>query len=401
MNSDVVDYILPSSEFSKKIFIDNGVDERKLKVIPHGVNIDKFNPNIQPIDVGTKKFKFLTIAQPHARKGLDILVQAFAEEFASTEDVCLVIKTSLVNEKRHALYEVDLKQIIDSIKEKFCTSSIKIITEDIDNLASLYNACDCFVLPTRSECFNLTVLEAIACIKPVITTAYGGHMDYLDENTAYLINYKIVPATQKMQYWHYNPKATIAEPDRVHLRTLMRYVYRHRDEAKNKAQIAYNKIIPNYTWDKVAEQLIDFLISLGWYEKPEIRENKCQINFQFLNVNKDQIRNFENKIKEVGVNKLNQISEKNTCSLFEQKLKTVDVRYKYAPNIIRKRSGIIVSSSELQTGRLLDINKRYVKSILKNSGLKIGIFRTGGYGDAVIASAAILALKESIQIVLL
>jgi len=41
---------------------------------------------------------------------------------------------------------------------------------DLNQLVNLYNFCDMFLFPTRSEGLALTVLEAMACGKPIITT---------------------------------------------------------------------------------------------------------------------------------------------------------------------------------------------------------------------------------------
>ena len=46
---------------------------------------------------------------------------------------------------------------------------------------------DCLVLSSLLECGGAVVLEAMAMGKPVIATAWGGPMDYLDERTGILV----------------------------------------------------------------------------------------------------------------------------------------------------------------------------------------------------------------------
>ena len=261
------DLILPSSVFMRNVFTKNGVNKDKMCVLPHGVNTALYNPTVAPAEINDK-FKFLIVGIPHVRKGYDILLQAFAEEFASSEPVCLVIKTDKKSDprKRHH-YEIDIMQEIARVQQNASTPEITLISGEYDSLAGLYNACDCYVSPTRSEGFGMTMLEALACKKPVISTGYGGHLDYLDTNNSYLLNYKIVPAIRGTQYWHYSDKATIAQPDKEHLKQLMRHIYNNREEAKKKAEKGYNKVVSRYTWKNVAEQFTEFVEKQNWDPK--------------------------------------------------------------------------------------------------------------------------------------
>ncbi len=49
------------------------------------------------------------------------------------------------------------------------------------------NAADCLVLPSILECGGAVVLEAMSLAKPVIATAWGGPLDYLDDSCAVLV----------------------------------------------------------------------------------------------------------------------------------------------------------------------------------------------------------------------
>src|SRR5262249_39370510 len=66
---------------------------------------------------------------------------------------------------------------------------VQFLVDSIDDakLVSLYRGCDAFVLPYRGEGFGMPLLEAMACGKPVITTAQGPSPDFCSHKTAYLI----------------------------------------------------------------------------------------------------------------------------------------------------------------------------------------------------------------------
>ena len=53
--------------------------------------------------------------------------------------------------------------------------------------ADRLRASDCLVLPSILECGGAVVLEAMAMAKPVIATAWGGPLDYLDEDCGVLV----------------------------------------------------------------------------------------------------------------------------------------------------------------------------------------------------------------------
>ena len=289
--NQLADLVLPSSNFAKNIFIQNGVLRNKVHVLPHGIDTAIYHPNVIPADFHTDKFKFLCVAQPHARKGFDILLKAYAEEFASTEDVILLIKTSLVDNKHKAHYEISVPELLNSFRKTHAMPEVRLVTERFDSLASLYTGADCFVLPSRSECFCLPVLESMACGLPVITTGYGGQTDFATRLNSFLISYKMADAPKSMQYWHFDARGKVAEPDVDHLRTLMRHVYRNKEEAKKKAEIAYEQVIPRFTWDNVAEQLVELIKQQSWAKryilKPIRPPKESQPSLQVMEKSRD------------------------------------------------------------------------------------------------------------------
>ena len=50
-------------------------------------------------------------------------------------------------------------------------------------------SCDCYVSLHRSEGFGLTPAEAMYLGKPVIATAYGGVMEFMTPENAYLVDH--------------------------------------------------------------------------------------------------------------------------------------------------------------------------------------------------------------------
>jgi len=82
------------SQHCLNAYINVGLYKEKGFVVPHGVDTTQFHLEIPQKTFPTKKrFKFLFVGLPIARKGLEVLIPAYMAEFSSREDVCSVIIT--------------------------------------------------------------------------------------------------------------------------------------------------------------------------------------------------------------------------------------------------------------------------------------------------------------------
>lgn len=200
----------------------------------------------------TKKgFKFLHISSGLPRKGVDVLIRAFLQEFSKNDDVSLIIKTyhndeNLVPELIKTLVEPDSPEI----------EVIYDLELSEGQIAYLYEQADGVVIPSRAEGFGLPVAEAMLKKVPVITTGYSGQMDFASNKNAWLLDYDIVKADSQLglanSYW--------AEPDIDQLQSKMRYLYENREVSEVEAKIenAYESV-KDLTWESTAEKVLDFV----------------------------------------------------------------------------------------------------------------------------------------------
>jgi len=83
----------------------------------------------------------------------------------------------------------ELKGLIKNLK---LTNYVKLVGEiPHDELPFWMDACDLFVLPSLSESFGVTQIEAMACGKPIVATINGGSEGIIvNEKLGYLVEPK-------------------------------------------------------------------------------------------------------------------------------------------------------------------------------------------------------------------
>ncbi len=83
---------------------------------------------------------------------------------------------------------------------------------------------DCYVSLCRGEGWGIGAFDAAAHGNPVVMTAFGGQLDYLKRELAYLVNYELVPVINPQAPLSYSPDQRWAEPDIQHGAQLLRHV---------------------------------------------------------------------------------------------------------------------------------------------------------------------------------
>lgn len=256
-NYRFTDKMLPSSEFSKKIFANAGIPNDAMVVVPHGVDTKKFE-SVEPYPLKTKRsFKILAnIAQPHIRKNIPGLLEAYGKAFTKQDDVCLILK--VVNKPPTQPFDVSFTEIFTSFKQKYKNhADVEILSNFIIDIEGLYKSCNAVITMTHAECFWMPGLEGMAANNLIIAPRYGGQLDYMNDDNSLLIDGKEVKADTRMQYWTQSPYAAVFAPNVDHAVEVLR-------KAKNNYESLMEKFVPNmkstvknHTWDNVAKQILE------------------------------------------------------------------------------------------------------------------------------------------------
>ena len=256
-----IDYALPSSQFSKEVFVNGGWPEEKCIVVPHGVDLGAFKDKSKVNNLKTnKKFKFLNISIPHYRKNIDLLVDAYYRAFTDNDDVCLMLKIGLKKPKFR--FECDVVKEMLKVQKRHKGKrlpQIEVIQHKYDSIVPLYNSCDCLVSASSSEGFGLPLLEGLAAGMVVIAPRCTGQLDFLNDNNSLLIDVKEIEATDRYQYWRPSPGAVTYLPDVESLAENMKNTYKNHKSIKKSFRKESEKTVKKFTWENAAKQILDML----------------------------------------------------------------------------------------------------------------------------------------------
>jgi len=139
-----------------------------VKLIPSGVDLERFCPVTKErklalrskYEVDPDKFAILHVGHMNRNRNIQILKELQEDNI----QVLVVGSTSTQQDG----------DLVDELR----IGGVRAITSYLENIEEIYQLSDCYVFPVTSETGSievpLSVLEAMACNVPVITTRYGG-----------------------------------------------------------------------------------------------------------------------------------------------------------------------------------------------------------------------------------
>jgi len=241
-------------------------------VMPLGVDVDRYKPNCGSLIFGSnlRSFRFLCNSKYSYRKGFDILIKAFMEEFSNDDDVSLLLVTRPLGTSLGGIQSIvdDFNAIKSSVKKSEDNlPHVALYTKSIPekDMPKVYNSCHAYVLISRGEGFSLTPIEAAATGLPVIASNIMSHTDFLKEDNAFLvepegyikaqINGHLSNMAKMCRFYEDQLFPDFGEESIKQTQEYMRFVYNNYSKAKEKASKLRNYIVNNFTWNMAIDKI--------------------------------------------------------------------------------------------------------------------------------------------------
>jgi hypothetical protein len=285
-----MDLTLVSSNHAKTVFQDckytkhdqsgNTVSELSLnkpvEVLFEGVDLTKYFPSKETnnFNLETVKEQFAYLFVGHwlqgdlgqDRKNVGLLIKMFYETFKDTPSApALILKTSSgpvsYMDRDAILSKID--QIKNTIQAKSLPNVYLLHGEFTDEeINNLYNhkKIKAMVSLTKGEGFGRPLLEFSLTKKPIITTAWSGHTDFLDSKFTTLIKgqlEEVHPSAQVKNMILENSKWFTCDYNSVSY--FLKDLFLNYDTYTKKSLLQYHKSKNNFNYEKMGKVLEEYL----------------------------------------------------------------------------------------------------------------------------------------------
>lgn len=309
--------VLTSSNHSMKVFKEAKIDildpktnqklkelslEKPVEVLFEGVDTTKyFSSNTKPnskvyeaLNSIKEQFCYLSVGHwmqgdfGHDRKNIGYTVKSFLESFKNKQTKpALILKVSQANSS--ILDRERILDKIDAIKKtvKGSLPNIYLLHGEVtdEDMNALYNhpKIKVMVSHTKGEGYGRPLAEFAAIGKPIIASGWSGHTDFLNKDECILIGGQL----DKI-----HPSATVKDvlipdsmwftPSDVDVNRAFKQTYKHYKDCITGAKKLRRRILDNFTFEKMQEQL-DLILDKNIPEFPkEIKLNLPKLDLPKL-----------------------------------------------------------------------------------------------------------------------
>lgn len=267
-----MDRVWTATEFNKELFVEQGVPENAINVVPCVMDRKVFYKRVSPPKIqSANTFKFLHVASSPNRKDLGGMVRAYCEAFSADADVSLIIKMKRTTDAQ------EIQRFITEAASPFVDFSksnhphILLLCCDLtdENMADLYSACDVYVSFERGKGWDLPASEAMRAGLPTVGLGWGANTAFQNHE-----NSLVVPPLDKTIATNEDlvlnadlySGHTWASYDPSLAATAMREMYRDHAKWREKAANAAEQLEQEFGADKIAEIIFEYVSSLESYE---------------------------------------------------------------------------------------------------------------------------------------
>lgn len=180
------DCITVPSTFVYRTFVEQGVSANKLRLLPYGVNLSRFQPVDKP---DSQRFDILFVGGMSLRKGVQYLVQAYQKIKHPAKSLTFVGSPSA--------------SLIEALTTRGLWPEDAIVLGHIPQaeLKQIMSRSHVLVLPSLEEGLAMVMAQAMACACPVVASNHTGVEDLMTDGVeGFIVPVRDVGAlTEKLQ----------------------------------------------------------------------------------------------------------------------------------------------------------------------------------------------------------
>lgn len=187
------DCITVPSTFVYRSFSEHGIPANKLRLLPYGVNLARFQPVDKP---DSQRFDMLFVGGMSLRKGVQYLVQAYQKIIHPAKSLTFVGAPSA--------------SLIEALTARGLWPKDAIVLGHIpqSELKQVMSRSHVLVLPSLEEGLAMVMSQAMACACPIVASNHTGAEDLMMEGVeGFIVPVRNVSAlTEKLQLLADNPE---------------------------------------------------------------------------------------------------------------------------------------------------------------------------------------------------
>ena len=232
-----------------------GYKKSSLYYCPEGVYSHFWTPHVTPHPrYKSKSFTFFYNGDWSYRKGIDILIRAYAKAFLPTDPVRLLMLAHYQGHGKDVSRQHISSELMEMCQQYGITRlpPIEFIYAHIDDpdMPAVYNCANCYVSPTRGEAWGLPIIQAMSCGIPAIIPKWGGHTDYCTPSNSFMCDIDPFDTMDDKVYLtvDFYKYQKFCFPNVDHFAKLMRTAYEKPSLTLNKGRLARKHVVDNFSW---------------------------------------------------------------------------------------------------------------------------------------------------------
>ncbi len=203
---------------AEKVWAKKIAPEMRIEMIPNGVDLSTFNPQVKPKNVPLQKPIVICASALDPYKRVDLTIRAVAK----SKNLSLLL-----------LGDGELAGQLDALGKRLLGKRYLRLNMQYNQMASYYRVGQIFTLASQTEAFGISYLEAMACNLPIVTTGDSSREEIIG-NAGILTNPQNIDQYAKDLQLAANT---------------------------NYRNLPYNQAL-NFSWNKISQQYIKLINNL-------------------------------------------------------------------------------------------------------------------------------------------